>query len=104
MRYLTVAEIAEKWGISPRRVQVLCRSGRIPTALKIGHAWIIPDNVSKPLDARFKNPIEKNDKILKNIENFLCRNSIKMKFYREYKKLQKVCLKKLICLLTNCLQ
>ena len=70
MRYLTVAEIAEKWGISPRRVQVLCRSGRIPTALKIGHAWIIPDNVSKPLDARFKNPIEKNDKILKNIENF----------------------------------
>lgn len=41
MKYLTVAEIAEKWGISPRRVQVLCHSGRIPTALKIGHAWIM---------------------------------------------------------------
>lgn len=68
MRYLTVAEIAEKWGISPRRVQILCRNGRIPTALKIGHAWIIPDNVSKPVDARYKNIIEKNDKISKNIE------------------------------------
>ena len=70
MRYLTVAEIAEKWGISPRRVQILCRNGRIPTALKIGHAWIIPDNVSKPVDARYKNSIEKNDKTSKNIENF----------------------------------
>lgn len=70
MRYLTVAEIAEKWRISPRRVQILCRNGRIPTALKIGHAWIIPDNVSKPVDARYKNSIEKNDKTSKNIENF----------------------------------
>ena len=29
MNYLSVAQIAEKWDMTPRRVQVLCNEGRI---------------------------------------------------------------------------
>lgn len=29
MDYLTAKQAAEKWNISPRRVQVLCEQGRI---------------------------------------------------------------------------
>ncbi len=32
MEYLTVKEIAEKWGISGRRVNLLCNEGRIEEA------------------------------------------------------------------------
>ncbi len=34
MEYLTVKEIAEKWGISGRRVNLLCNEGRIEGAEK----------------------------------------------------------------------
>ena len=32
--YLTIKQVVEKWNISPRRVQVLCSSGRIEGAVK----------------------------------------------------------------------
>lgn len=32
--YLTIKQVAEKWNISPRQVQVLCSSGRIEGAVK----------------------------------------------------------------------
>lgn len=35
---------AEKFGITPRRVRVLCEQGRIRGAKKIGRDWTIPDN------------------------------------------------------------
>lgn len=50
--YLSVKEIAAKWGISERRVRVLCSEGRIAGALRQGRAWIIPAEAVKPLDAR----------------------------------------------------
>lgn len=50
--YLTLQEAAEKWGISPRRIQVLCVNGRIPGAARFGSAWAIPVNTEKPSDAR----------------------------------------------------
>lgn len=31
-----------KWGISVRRIQVLCSEGRIACAIKIGLYWAIP--------------------------------------------------------------
>lgn len=55
MTYLSIAQTAERWGISPRRIQVLCRDGRVPTAIRIGHAWAIPDDAEKPADARIKS-------------------------------------------------
>lgn len=55
MTYLSIAQTAEKWGISPRRIQTLCGEGRIPSAIRIGRTWAIPDDVLKPADARIKS-------------------------------------------------
>lgn len=53
--FMTVSQAAEKWGITIRRVQVLCLEGRIDGAFCIGRAWIIPKNAEKPADARVKS-------------------------------------------------
>lgn len=42
--YLTIKEVAEKWDITPRRVRVLCETGRIEGAAKLGREWAIPEN------------------------------------------------------------
>lgn len=53
--YLTIQEIADLWGISHRRVGVLCNENRIPGAVKMGPIWVIPKNAAKPSDKRVKN-------------------------------------------------
>ena len=50
--YLTIKEIAEKWGVTRRRVQTLCSQGRIPGAMRFGHEWAIPADVERPTDGR----------------------------------------------------
>ena len=45
---------AKKWGISERRVQILCKEDRIPRVSKIGYMWLIPKDAEKPVDARRK--------------------------------------------------
>ena len=55
MDYLSIKQLSEKWGISKRRIQTLCSTGRIPGAKKVGYSWIIPDNAEKPVDARIKS-------------------------------------------------
>ena len=52
--YATINEIAEKWGISDRRVRVLCSEGKIPGAYREGRSWKIPVDAQKPADGRFK--------------------------------------------------
>ena len=54
MKYLSVPQTAERWGITPRRIQILCNEDRIPGVVKIGNRWAIPDNEPKPADARIK--------------------------------------------------
>ena len=49
---LTSKEIAALWGISERRVNILCRDGRIPGATKKGRSWAIPADAQKPADNR----------------------------------------------------
>lgn len=58
MNLISVKETAEKWGIAPRRVQLLCNENRIPGAQRVGNYWVIPDDAEKPDDAR-KKTIEK---------------------------------------------
>ena len=48
MEYLTVREIAEKWGVSQRMVQRLCVDGRISGARKFTRVWAIPADAEKP--------------------------------------------------------
>lgn len=55
MKYLSTFEVAEKWGISHRRVGILCNENRIPGAQRAGGRWIIPENAAKPADARVKS-------------------------------------------------
>ena len=52
MDYLSAKEIAEKWNISRRRVQILCEEGRIDGAYKVSEVWIIPEDAEKPVDRR----------------------------------------------------
>lgn len=52
--YITVKQAAEKWGISDRRVRVLCSEGKIPGAYQEGRAWKIPIDAIKPADGRYK--------------------------------------------------
>jgi len=48
-------QTAEHWGISTRRIQILCGEGRVPGAIRIGSVWGIPEDAEKPADARIKN-------------------------------------------------
>lgn len=52
MEYMSAKEAAEKWGISQRRVAVLCSENRVEDATMVGNMWIIPKSAKKPLDAR----------------------------------------------------
>ncbi len=54
MNYLSVVQTAEKWDMTPRRVQVLCNEGRINGAQRVGNVWTIPETATKPSDARKK--------------------------------------------------
>ena len=52
---MTIQAAAAKWGISERRIQTLCTTGRIEGAQKFGRQWAIPTDVEKPSDARIKS-------------------------------------------------
>lgn len=56
MEYLPIQEFTDRWNISKRRIQILCKEGRINGAKMIGNIWTIPENAMKPSDARSKNP------------------------------------------------
>ena len=41
-------ELAADWGITPRRIQIMCKEGRLDGAVKKGHQWLIPADIKKP--------------------------------------------------------
>ena len=53
--FLTVKQASEKWGISDRRIRVLCSEGKIPGAYREGRGWKIPVDAKKPADGRYKS-------------------------------------------------
>lgn len=58
--YSTVKEMAEKWGINPRTLQMMCAEGKILGASKFGVVWAIPANAERPNDGRIKSGKYKN--------------------------------------------
>lgn len=54
MDYMTLKEAAEKWSVSPRRVNYYCAGGRIPSTVKMAGVWLIPKTAEKPIDGRTK--------------------------------------------------
>ncbi len=61
MKYMSARETADKWGISQRRVAVLCSENRIKNATMVGNMWIIPANAEKPIDARSTRYIKSDE-------------------------------------------
>ena len=66
---MSAPQAAEKWGISERRVQILCNQNRIPGVSKLGYMWLIPKNAEKPIDGRTKRGKEQKNEILQNSDN-----------------------------------
>ena len=65
MEVMSAREAADRWGISQRRVAVLCSENRIANAQMLGNMWLIPINAEKPIDARstrYNTTDEKNIK------------------------------------------
>ena len=60
MDYISAKKTAEKWGISQRRVEVLCSGGRIHGVERIGNMWLIPKSAEKPIDGRTKAAKQQN--------------------------------------------
>lgn len=52
--FMTVKQTSEKWGISDRRVRILCTEGKIAGAYQEGRGWKIPVDAMKPADGRYK--------------------------------------------------
>lgn len=49
MNYLSVVEVAKKWGLSERSVRNYCAQGRIQGAFLTGKTWNIPFDAQKPM-------------------------------------------------------
>ncbi len=65
MDVMSAREAADKWGISQRRVAVLCSEKRIDNAAMVGNMWIIPTTAEKPIDARSIRYMKSDEKKVK---------------------------------------
>lgn len=65
MEFMSAKEAADKWGISQRRVAVLCSENRIDNAAMVGNTWIIPITAEKPIDARSVRYMQNDGKKVK---------------------------------------
>jgi len=53
--WITPLQASEKWGITERQVQSLCKQGKISGALRLSKLWLIPKDALKPVDERAGN-------------------------------------------------
>ena len=59
MQYITAAQAAQKWELTVRRVQDLCRNHQIHGAVRWGRDWMIPADAHRPADRRRKQQVQK---------------------------------------------
>lgn len=52
MEFIKVSEMAKRWGISDRRVRLLCAEGKIEGVVRRGSLYMIPFDAPKPVDGR----------------------------------------------------
>lgn len=60
--YMKAQEATEKWNVSLRWVQKLCKENRIDGVLNVNRVWLIPRGIDKPADG--KTIAERNKKHL----------------------------------------
>lgn len=61
MKYLSVKQTAEKWGVSATLVRRYCKEGRIPKAVQQETGWKIPENTKKPGSEPLPAPVKKEE-------------------------------------------
>ena len=66
MEYIKVSEAAAKWGLSARRVRVLCADGRIGGVVRKGNLYMIPADALRPSDGRSQRTSTSDHKSLLN--------------------------------------
>lgn len=93
MPHITIKQASEKWNVSERRIRRLIQEGRIEGAEKIGNAWYIPEEASKPIDKRYK--IEEDNFIINIPDNFFEDLDEKKKILDSKRPLPKATLKSL---------
>jgi DNA-binding CsgD family transcriptional regulator len=59
VQYISSKEAAEKWGLTVRRIQDLCKNHSIDGAVRWGRDWMIPADANRPTDRRKKLPVAK---------------------------------------------
>ncbi len=74
MNYITVKEAAEKWGVSTRRVQVLCSQNRIAGATRFGNRLMIPANAEYPI--KDSEPVKNDSYHLPRKTPFICMSDL----------------------------
>lgn len=55
MDWISPLQASEKWGITERQVQSLCKQGKIKDVVKLGRSWLIPKDAPRPIDGRTKH-------------------------------------------------
>ena len=50
--WISKQQVAEKWGLTERHVQSLCKRGMIDGIARIGRSWLIPKDAKRPVDGR----------------------------------------------------
>ena len=56
MNLITVKQAAEKWGVTTRRVQGLCKEGKIKGAVRWERTWMIPEHAVLPKKSNSQSP------------------------------------------------
>jgi hypothetical protein len=46
--YITVQQASGYWGVTPRQVQLWCKTNKICGAIKWGRDWAIPEKAERP--------------------------------------------------------
>lgn len=55
--YMTTQAVAEKWGITNRQVQILCKENRVVGATRMSRIWVIPEKAEKPTCDKRRNSV-----------------------------------------------
>lgn len=63
MQYISAKQAAEKWEITVRRVQDMCKGHMIDGAVRWGRDWMIPADAKRPGDRRRKLSIGKEESL-----------------------------------------
>lgn len=71
MDYITVKEAAEKWGVSPRRVQILCGQNRIQGVTRFGNRIMIPADAAYPVHEKAEQSVSEVEQPLPRKTPFL---------------------------------